>query len=34
MYHEQASAPAPSTTDIHPTFHEEFATEEEKDNMC
>ena len=29
-YREQASAPAPSTSDIHPTSHGEFATKENK----
>lgn len=30
-YHEQASAPAPSTTDIHPISHEEFAKKKKED---
>lgn len=29
-YHGQASAPAPSTNDIHPTSHEAFAAEKSK----
>ena len=35
-YHERASAPAPSTTGIHPISHEEFAIKEDRDilNSC
>lgn len=33
-YHERASAPAPSTNDIHPISHEEFAAKGRRRKDC